>query len=145
MAVTSDLTVGEFVTGTGTGITTGVSVTSDVAADTFTLVNHGLTDGKRVSFSTLGTTTGISAWTIYFVVSATADTFQVALTDGGAAIDLTGTNATLNARYPSVITAITPSVSVTLDTPAATSGATTLTFRLLNSSTALLKNWTVSI
>jgi surface protein len=144
MAVTSDLVVGEFVTGAGTGITTGISVVSDVTANTFTLTNHGLTDGKRVSFATLSTTTGISAWTIYFVVGATADTFQVALTVGGSAIDLTGTNATLNARYPSVITAIDPGVSVTLDTPAATSGVTTLSFRTLNSSTALLKNWTIS-
>jgi surface protein len=144
MADTSGMVVGQFVTGANTGITIGISVASDVTADTFTLTNHGLTDGKRVSFSTLGTTTGISAWTIYFVVGATANTFQVALTAGGAAIDLTGTNATLNARYPSVITAINPGVSVTLDTPAATSGATTLTFRLLNSSTALLKNWTLS-
>jgi len=144
MAVTSDLVVGEFVTGVGTGITTGVSVASDVAANTFTLTNHGLTNGKSVSFSTLGTTTGISAWTIYFVVNATANTFQVSLTDGGAAIDLTGTNASLNARYPSIITAITPGVSITLDTPAATSASTTLSFRSLNSSTALLKNWTIT-
>jgi len=144
MANTTGMVVGQFVTGTRTGITSGISVTSDVTANTLTLTAHGLTDGKQISFATLGTTTGITAWTIYFVVGATANTFQVALTAGGAAIDLTGTNGTLTARYPSFITSIITNVSVTLDTPTATTGTTTLTFRTLNSSEALLKNWTVT-
>jgi surface protein len=144
MADTSNLVVGDFVTGTGTGITTGVTTATDVTANTFTLTNHGLTNGKRVSFTNLSGTTGISNWTIYFVVSATANTFQVALTDGGSAIDLTGSNQSVNTRYPSYITAITLNVSVTLDTPAATNQTgTNLSFRTLDSSTALLKRWSI--
>ena len=142
---TTSLAIGQMVTGTGTGITTGISVASDVTANTFTLTAHGLADGKRVSFSTLGSTTGISLFTTYFVVGSTANTFQVALTAGGAAIDLTGTNSTLNARYPSYITAITPGVSVTLDTPAATTTvSSTLSFRALDTSSALLRNWAIT-
>jgi hypothetical protein len=142
---TISLAVGQFVTGTGTGITTGVSVTSDVSADTLTLTDHGLTDGTRVSFFTLGTTTGVVLRTIYFVVNSTANTFQVADTAGGTPRNLTGSNATMTMRYPSYITAIDPNVSITLDTPAATTASsTTLSFRALDSSTALMKNWAIT-
>jgi hypothetical protein len=145
MAATAGLVIGQFVTGTGTGITTGVSVVSDVVADTLVLAAHGLTNGKRVSFSALGTTAGISLNTVYFVVNATASTFQVALTLGGSAIDLTGSNSTLTAKYPSYISSITANTSVTLDTPAATTAASsTLTFRVLDASPALMKNWAVT-
>jgi surface protein len=145
MADTSGMAVGQFVTGTGTGITTGVSVASDVSAETLTLNDHGLADGTRVAFSVIGSTTGILTWTIYYVVNAATNTFQIALTPGGDPIDLTGSNATLTMRYPSYITAIDPGVSITLDTPAATNQtSTSLSFRALDSSTALMKNWAVT-
>jgi surface protein len=145
MADTSGMAVGQFVTGTGTGITTGVSVASDVSAETLTLNDHGLADGTRVAFSALSSTTGILTWTIYYVVNAATNTFQIALTPGGDPINLTGSNATLTMRYPSYITAIDPGVSITLDTPAATNQtSTSLSFRALDSSTALMKNWAVT-
>jgi hypothetical protein len=84
-----------------------VQVAGDVLANTFTdtgdLVtdnDHGLVDGMQVIFKTLVTTTGIAINTYYFVISATTNTFQVALTAGGAAIALT-TNGTgtYQARY----------------------------------------------
>lgn len=143
MASTTGMVVGQFVTGAGTGITTGISVTSDVTTNTFTFTNHGLTDGKRISVFNNGTT-GITQYVAYYVVNATANTFQVSTTSGGSVLDLTGTNSTLSIRYPSFVTAITPNVSVTLDTPIATTlTSTALSFRLLDSSTALLKNWTL--
>jgi len=142
---TANVVAGMFVTGTGTGITTGVSVTSDVTADTLTLTNHGLPNGNLVSFSSLGTTTGVSAWTIYYVVNSTANTFQISLTSGGAAIDLTGTNATMGLRYLTYVSSVNAGVSITLSSPAATTQtATSLSFRSLDSGKALLKNWTVS-
>jgi hypothetical protein len=144
MADTSGITLGMYVTGTGTGITTGRTVVSDVSADTLTLTAHGLANNTPVSFSSLGTTTGVSLWTIYYVVSATANTFQVALTVGGAAINLTGTGGNMTLRYPSFVTAVNTNVDVTIDTPIASTGTQTLTFRNLDASTAMLKNWAVT-
>jgi surface protein len=144
VADTSGILTGMFVSGTGTGITTGVSVTSDVTADTLTRTAHGLSNGDRVAFSAISTTTGVLTWTIYFVVNKTDNDFQIALTPGGDPIDLTGSNATMTLRYPSYVTAVDPNVSVTISTPIASTGTQTLTFRELDSSTALLKNWAVT-
>jgi len=144
VADTSGILTGMFVSGTGTGITTGVSVTSDVTADTLTRTAHGLSNGDRVAFSAISTTTGVLTWTIYFVVNKTDNDFQIALTQGGDPINLTGSNATMTLRYPSYVTAVDPNVSVTISTPIASTGTQTLTFRELDSSTALLKNWAVT-
>lgn len=54
---------------------------------------HGLVNGDNVVFYGGTVPTGLVEGTVYFVVGNTAadpDTFQVALTAGGAAIDLTG-------------------------------------------------------
>lgn len=64
------------------------AVTADIG-DTFTLNNHGLVNGQVVIFKTITTTTGFSINTPYYVVGATANTFQIALTPGGSAIALT--------------------------------------------------------
>jgi surface protein len=145
MANTSGLETGMYITGIGTGITTGISVTSDITADTLTLNNHGLVNGELVAFTGLGTTTGVSLRTIYYVVNATTNTFKISLTNNGAAINLTGSNATMTLRYPSYISAITTNVSITLDSPAATTQTnTTLTFRKLDASKAQLKGWAIT-
>ena len=61
----------------------------DLTANTIIEPAHGRANGSRVVF--LGGTApgGLTAGTIYFVVGAATDTFQVAATSGGAAIDLT--------------------------------------------------------
>lgn len=54
--------------------------------------SHGLIDGDKVVFYGGTAPGGLAEGTVYFVVGNTAadpDTFQVALTAGGAAIDLT--------------------------------------------------------
>lgn len=54
---------------------------------------HGLVDGDKVVFYGGTAPTGLTEGTVYFVVGNTPadpDTFQVALTAGGAAIDITG-------------------------------------------------------
>jgi hypothetical protein len=132
------------VIGTGTGISTGIIVVSDVSADTLTLIGHGLPDGTPVAFSSLGTTTGVSLWTIYYVVSTAANTFQVALSPGGAAIDLTGTGGNMTVRYANYITSITTNTSIDTSTPMATSGTNNLDYRTVDSASALLKNWAVT-
>jgi hypothetical protein len=141
---TASLATGMLVIGTGTGISTGIIVVSDVSVDTLTLIGHGLPDGTPVAFSSLGTTTGVSLWTIYYVVSTAANTFQVATTIGGAAIDLTGTGGNMTVRYANYITSITANTSIDTSTPMATSGTNNLDYRTVDSASALLKNWAVT-
>lgn len=62
-------------------------------ADSFVSPAHGLVDTNRVQFraSIPGTLpTGLSETTLYFVVTAATDTFQVSLTSGGAAVNFSG-------------------------------------------------------
>ncbi|RVP32284.1 hypothetical protein CN082_04560 [Sinorhizobium meliloti] len=55
---------------------------------------HGLAAGTPVKFSTTGALpTGLTAGTTYFVVSPSANDFQVAATPGGAAIATSGTQS----------------------------------------------------
>lgn len=77
-----------------------IDVTADATANDFTATAHGLTDGTAV---TLGGTTapaGVTLGTTYYVVTATANDFQLAATRGGTAIDLTdaGTSVTVAAH-----------------------------------------------
>jgi hypothetical protein len=58
--------------------------------DTFTFTAHGLVLNDQVILDTIVTTTGVTADTVYYVVAPTANTFKVAATKGGAAIDLVG-------------------------------------------------------
>ena len=66
--------------------------TATDTGDLFTSYGHGLANNDRVVFTAPpgGTLpTGITAGTIYHVISVTADTFQVSATQGGAAVALT--------------------------------------------------------
>ena len=62
---------------------------ADASADTVTSQAHGYVNGDRVVFIGDTPPSGLVEATEYFVVSATTDTFQVAATAGGAAINLT--------------------------------------------------------
>jgi surface protein len=75
-------------------------LTGTDGAVTFTtgtnLVNrtaHGYTDGLKISFAEIVTTTGIIQLQTYYVVNATPNTFQLSLTLGGSILPLT-TNGT---------------------------------------------------
>lgn len=76
-----------------------ITITADSSNDTFTAINHGLTNGQRVVFSNSGGSlpTGITANTNYFVINTATDTFQVSTTIAGSAVDFstngTGTNS----------------------------------------------------
>jgi microcystin-dependent protein len=59
-----------------------------------TLNSHGLNDGERVRLFTTGALpTGLAANTDYFVTASTTNTFQLSATQGGAAINTTGTQS----------------------------------------------------
>ncbi len=64
------------------------AVTAAHSTDLFTAAAHGLANGDRVRFPSLTGGTGLTADTgRYFVIEATADTFQVSATPGGAAVN----------------------------------------------------------
>jgi len=65
------------------------AVTFTAATDLVTQVGHGLSNGDVVRFSVITDTTGIVINTTYFVRDATADTFKLAATEGGAVLPLT--------------------------------------------------------
>ncbi len=51
---------------------------------------HGLTNGTKIAFFNSTVPPPLVEGTVYYVISATTDTFQVSATNGGAAIILTG-------------------------------------------------------
>ena len=66
---------------------------ADVTANSITSSAHGLVNTDRVMvFNVFAETlpAGLTEGVVYFVVGATTDTFQVSLTSGGAAVDITG-------------------------------------------------------
>lgn len=83
-------------------------VTFTDSGDTVNRTAHGYTDGMTISFATVVTTTGISAGQTYYVVNATANTFQLAATLGGSPIALTTDGTGTILPYKQVIVSITP-------------------------------------
>lgn len=64
----------------------------NTGTETFTITSHGFLDGQKVRFVSTGTLpAGLTANTDLFIVNVTTNTFQVSLTLGGAAINLTTT------------------------------------------------------
>jgi hypothetical protein len=61
-----------------------------ISTDVVTCLSHGYVDTQKIVFYGDTTPAGLTEGTIYFVRDATTDTFKVAATSGGAAIDLTG-------------------------------------------------------
>jgi len=77
---------------TSNAVSVGVASQTGTAAastDLITLTAHGLTDGDTVRFSNVGAATPLSTATVYYVVSSSANTFKVATTKGGTAVDIT--------------------------------------------------------
>lgn len=65
---------------------------TDVTNNTITSSAHGLANADRVVLFNVfaeSIPTGITEGGVYFVVGSATDTFQIALTSGGAAVDLT--------------------------------------------------------
>jgi len=65
----------------------------DIANDIVSVPAHGYSDGDMVVFYGGTIPTGLTEGTIYYVRDATTDTFKVAATAGGVALDLTGIGA----------------------------------------------------
>ena len=79
----------------------GTTFTADAGTDFLSDTAHGLANGDRVMVTNSGGAlpTGLSENTVYFVVNKTTDTFQLSLTSGGSAIDLTTAGTGTNSWY----------------------------------------------
>lgn len=66
-----------------------ILTTSAALDDLLDATGHGLNNGDRIKFATLTGGAGLSTATTYYVVSASANSFQVALTLGGPAVTFT--------------------------------------------------------
>jgi hypothetical protein len=87
------LTAGTFKTFAPCGSTLRGVATIQASDDIFRSDGHGLPNDRRVVFYPVAgeaLPTGLTEGTDYFVIGQTADTFQVSLTQGGAAVNLTG-------------------------------------------------------
>lgn len=66
----------------------------------FTLNNHGFSNGDKIYFSTTGALpTNLSVDTAFYVHSHTTNTFQVAATSGGSAVNTSGTQSGTHTVY----------------------------------------------
>lgn len=80
----------------GASTVKGFASSDIIANDKFWSGAHGLSNGDRVIIynvfaESLPTGTGLTEGSILFVVGAATDSFQLSLTSGGAAIDVTAT------------------------------------------------------
>lgn len=75
------------------------------STDTIYSSGHGFSDTNKIVFFNGTPPSGSTEGTVYFVRDATADTFKVAATSGGAAIDLTAASS-----FGCVVCAITEDV-----------------------------------
>ncbi len=71
------------------GKDTGVATTADSSTNAFTSAGHGLSNGDVIEISASLLPIGITADTKYFVINSDTNTFQVALTAGGAVVTFT--------------------------------------------------------
>jgi hypothetical protein len=102
----SVVTGGNNITLNGMGGIVGrtTAITGVAATDVITATSHGFSDTDQVYLSGLAGGAGLSNNTIYFVRSSTTNTFQLALTSGGAAINFT-TDITAGTVTPAVYAA----------------------------------------
>lgn len=93
---------------------TDAPVTFTASTDTVNRTAHGYTNGMTVRFYGIVSTTGINENVPYFVVNATANTFQVSATLGGSAIDLVNDGSAKLLPYKIATITITPQVGQNL-------------------------------
>lgn len=141
---TTNLSAGMQVAGNGSVLTSGRPVTLSATGNVVNLSAHGLSNGDEVAFTTLTTTTSILSNTIYCVLNAAADTFQLAIS--GSSVPLTiNPSGTGIIKYNSTIESITANTGITVTRPMSGNGlAQQLTFRQLQTYRAVLKGYAIA-
>jgi surface protein len=87
---------------------TDAPVTFTASTDTVNRTAHGYSNGMIVRFYNIVTTTGLDQGQAYYVINATANTFQVSLTEGGSAVVLTNDGSATLLPYKIATVTITP-------------------------------------
>lgn len=90
---------------------TNAPVTITASTDTIARTAHGYTDGRIVQLYSLSGGAGLSDSKAYYVVNATANDFQVSLTKGGSAINITSDGTAALLPYKVATVTITPTTS----------------------------------
>ena len=83
-------------------------VTFTASTDIVNRTAHGYANGDIVQFYNIVTTTGLSEAQSYYVISATANTFQISSTSGGSAVALTNDGSATLLPYKIATVTITP-------------------------------------
>jgi len=86
-------------------------VTFTAATSTVNRTSHGYTNGMTISFAEIVTTTGITQLQTYYVVNATANTFQLSITEGGTVLPLTTDGTGTILPYKQAMVKVTPTVA----------------------------------
>jgi hypothetical protein len=92
----SAVSAGTFRGGMAAGSDQPVAFTAKASDDTFTAPGHSYVNGDEVVVIDTGGSslpTGVSEGTVYFVIGVSGSTFQLSLTSGGSAINLTADGA----------------------------------------------------
>ena len=63
---------------------------ADAATNKITAPGHSFSNGDQVRVCSVALPSGLSAATTYFVIGVSGDTFQLSLSSGGSAVDITG-------------------------------------------------------
>jgi hypothetical protein len=87
---------------------TNCPVTFTAATSTVNRTAHGLSNGSIIQFYDIVTTTGVVSNRDYYVINATANTFQVTLTANGSAVAMTNNGSATLLPYKVAIVTITP-------------------------------------
>lgn len=81
-------------------LTAAVAVTADTSAETLTTTSpHGFQNGDKVFLSGTTAPTGTTLGLQYYVIGATATTFQLSLQRAGTAINLTGAGTAVKVNW----------------------------------------------
>lgn len=82
------------------GYGTGIVFTAVAATDVITAVNHGFSNGDRILVDSAGTLPGgLANQTVYYVISATTNTFKLSTSSGGSAVNITDTGTGVHGAY----------------------------------------------
>jgi hypothetical protein len=105
---------------------TNAPVTLTDAGDLVERTAHGYSNGMEVRFYNIVSTTGLTEAQTYYVISATANDFQVAATVGGSAIALSTNGSATLLPYKQAIVTVTPNggtlTSININVKNTTSG-----------------------
>lgn len=85
-----------------------IPVTVDTATNVITATGHPFVNGERVSFDNVGggLPAGVATNTNYYVRDTAPNTFKIAATRGGAAIDITSVGSGINRVFTPELSAI---------------------------------------